>query len=108
MPTFGERNPMLRQRLLFSVALTVVVASASGGAQQGLSLKLLVPLIITSASYDAVNHQLTIHGLNFGRRPPSVSIEQQPLTILTSTPQLVVAALPPSLAPGTYLLTLTR
>jgi Collagen triple helix repeat (20 copies)/IPT/TIG domain len=65
--------------------------------------------VITGAVPDfAINPtQLTILGSSFGTDRPLVSLDGLPLTVLSFTDTLVVASLPPSLTPGSYLLALS-
>ena len=56
---------------------------------------------IQNAVPSSTGNILTINGVNFGAAPPAVYLNFQPLTVQSSSPTQVVAALP-TLAPGTY------
>jgi type VI secretion system Hcp family effector len=64
--------------------------------------------IIISASADLEAEQLTIRGLYFGRSTPHVSLAGKELTVLSSSPFDILAALPPGIEPGSYLVTVCQ
>src|SRR5215831_5762746 len=77
-------------------------------------LALLIPTVagaqvIQRADADSTVTHLFIHGSNFGTATPAVRLEGTPLTVLSSSPTDVVAALPgTSLMPASYHLALVR
>jgi type VI secretion system Hcp family effector len=64
--------------------------------------------VIISASADVEAERLTIRGLYFGRSAPHVTLAGTELTVLSSSPFEILAALPPELEPGSYLLTVRQ
>src|SRR5260221_5237549 len=92
------RQVVVTMALFALVQVSVSAQKGAGPASQ---------LVITATSYDANNETLTITGANFGSAP-TVTFELQPLTLVTATPQLIVAVLPPSYANGTHLLSVSR
>jgi len=65
-------------------------------------------LVIVSAKADAGAGTLIIDGSAFGDGTPAVTLNGMPLTVVTSTPNEILASLPSGLDPGTYLLTVSR
>ena len=65
-------------------------------------------LVIVSVTPDVVAETLTIDGTSFGNAEPVVTLNGTPLTVPIWTPSHIEATLPPGLAPGTYLLTVSR
>jgi hypothetical protein len=65
------------------------------------------PLVITRAEADLQAEVLTIQGLNFGRHP-RVALALTELQVLSAGPEEILAALPPGVEAGTYLLTVGR
>ena len=65
-------------------------------------------LVIVSAKADVAAGTLTIDGDSFGDSQPVVALNGMPLVVVSATPSEIVADLPPGLAPGTYLLTVSR
>jgi Collagen triple helix repeat (20 copies) len=76
-------------------------------------------LVITSAAFDASNGRLVITGQNFlaarghegrGRAsaPPVVTIDLQPLTVISATSTEIVASLSATYPEGTHLITVSR
>jgi type VI secretion system Hcp family effector len=65
-------------------------------------------LVISSAFADANTELLTIRGSGFGDRTPRVTLAGEPLSVLSSGPFEVLAALPLGLEPGSYRLTVSR
>ncbi len=61
-------------------------------------------LLITSSFADAVAGQLTIRGLNLCERSPRVYLTGKELAVLSHGSTEILAALPPGIAPGSYLL----
>jgi hypothetical protein len=107
-PNTGKGESMVRARFFVGLGIAVLIASAPIAAQQATLRNLPGPLVITSATYDPVNQQLTIHGRSFGTATPSVWFEFEPLTVLNATPTTIVAALPPPSPGGTFLVTISR
>ena len=83
--------------LLLALAASPVLAAPGSPPQ----------LVIVSASADVAAGTLTIVGTEFGDEPV-VTLNATPLTVVTSTPSQIDATLPPGLAPGSYLLTVSR
>jgi hypothetical protein len=65
------------------------------------------PLLIVSASVDYGVGKLYVGGFNFGTATPSAKLNDTPLQVLTWTPTTLLAMLPPSIQPGSYLLTIS-
>jgi type VI secretion system Hcp family effector len=65
-------------------------------------------LVISGAFADAEAELMTIRGANFGEHRPRVTLGGQALTVLSSGPFEILAALPPGLEPGSYRLTVSR
>ncbi len=65
------------------------------------------PLVIRSAVADPAGERVTIRGENFGRRP-RVALALTELEVLSAGPEEILAALPPGLERGTYLLLVAR
>ena len=75
-------------------------------------------LVITSTQFDAANNRLVIKGVNFAWPPPRgasspvppphVTLDLEPLTVLSADKFQVVAFLSGSQPEGTYLLTVSR
>jgi hypothetical protein len=65
------------------------------------------PPLITSVEADPKAELLTIRGLNFGFHP-RVSLALNDLDVLNAGPEEILAALPPGIPPGTYLLGVAR
>jgi hypothetical protein len=67
------------------------------------------PVIDSVLANFAVNPtRLTIGGKDLGSASPSVSLDSQPLQVVSFSPTLVVVGLPAEVKPGSYLLTLER
>jgi type VI secretion system Hcp family effector len=64
--------------------------------------------VIISASADVEAEHLTIRGLYFGRSAPHVRLAGEELTVLSSSPFEILAALPAGIEPGSYLLTVSQ
>ncbi len=64
-------------------------------------------LQINSAHVDAA-HRITISGEEFGTSEPEVVFDGTTLDVLTNTPTEIVAQLPATVTPGTYLLTVSN
>ena len=76
-------------------------------------------LVITSATFDASNGRLVIDGQNFlatrgheghsrGSAPPVVTLDLQPLTLISATSTEIVASISGTFPEGTYLITVSR
>lgn len=74
------------------------------------ALAALPPAVITSTGYDTTNQQLTVQGSSLirGTTLPAVTFDGVPLPVLSATSSTVVASLPNTFAPGTYIVTLAR
>jgi hypothetical protein len=64
--------------------------------------------VIVSAFADTEAERLTIRGLYFGRSTPRVTLGGDELTVLNSSTFQILAALPPEIEPGSYLLTVCQ
>ena len=86
------------------LALALLVASAGAGYAQGNQVR------VDSAVPNLVSQVVTISGVNFGSQPPSVTLNDVPLALLSSSPTQIVAALPASViaTPGTYQLVVRK
>src|SRR5215467_4004860 len=96
--------------VLISCAQPAVAAPAPAQSPQ---------LVITSATFDASNGRLVIDGQNFlaargheghgrGSAPPVVTLDLQPLTVISATSTEIVASLSGTFPEGTYLITVSR
>jgi type VI secretion system Hcp family effector len=65
-------------------------------------------LQIISATADGAAETLTIRGFDFGWPPPRVTLAGQDLTIISSSPSEILAALPAGIEAGSYRLTVSR
>jgi hypothetical protein len=86
------------------LALALLVASAGASYAQGNQVR------VDSAVPSLVSQVVTISGANFGSQPPSVTLNDVPLALLSSSPTQIVAALPASViaTPGTYQLVVRK
>ena len=86
------------------LALALLVASAGASYAQGNQVR------VDSAVPNLVSQVVTISGANFGSQPPSVTLNDVPLALLSSSPTQIVAALPASViaTPGTYRLVVRK
>jgi len=86
------------------LALALLVASAGASYAQGNQVR------VDSAVPSLVSQVVTISGANFGSQPPSVTLNDGPLALLSSSPTQIVAALPASViaTPGTYQLVVRK
>ena len=100
------------------VAVVVAAWHAYPAAQEGENLpgpEATGPPLIVAAQASADLSSVTVSGLNFGNEAPTVSLGLSALTVTTVQPgvkagdaDMVTAALPAGVTPGTYLLALTR
>ena len=79
-------------------AVTICVCAAVRAAAQA-------PLIIT-AEIDSANNEISIAGVNLAPPvgTPEVRLGNSTLSVVSASPTAIVATVPPTLAPGTYLL----
>ena len=86
------------------LALALLIASAGASYAQGNQVR------VDSAVPNLVSQVVTISGANFGSQPPSVTLNDGPLALLSSSPTQIVAALPASViaTPGTYQLVVRK
>lgn len=63
---------------------------------------------VTGAQADLDHELLVIHGVNLDAAPLRIMLGLTELAIVTAGPDEILASLPASLAPGSYVLTLTR
>jgi hypothetical protein len=86
------------------LALALLVASAGAGYAQGNQVR------VDGAVPNLVSQVVTISGVNFGSQPPSVTLNDVPLALLSSSPTQIVAALPASViaTPGSYQLVVRK
>ena len=84
------RNKILRiSAVLF--LFTVLIGQAVNGAQPSSQL------VIKSAEADYGSGQITIKGVNFGTALPAVTLADDPLLVLSATPNEIVTLMPPLL-----------
>jgi hypothetical protein len=88
----------MKIRILFALLILPAVLLAGEGAQ----------LTVTSAQADFAIGRLTIKGSQFGSEAPTVMLSGQPLTVVTFTSESIEAMLPAGIAPGTYVLSVSR
>jgi Collagen triple helix repeat (20 copies) len=100
-----EEVQLMRQRRLLFVACLLVIVSVSPQLRGAAASSVLV---VTTASPDPARQTLTLDGPDFGSGPVVVTLANQDLTVLSQTATRITVRLPPTVAPGTYLLTLTR
>jgi hypothetical protein len=65
-------------------------------------------VVVLAAFVDAKNETVTLRGLYFGRKTPTVFCETERLKVLRSSDTEVVARFPKSVQDGTYLFTVAR
>jgi cysteine-rich repeat protein len=65
-------------------------------------------LVITTAAADVAAERLLIRGRSFGSGTPHVTLADRALTVLTSSPDEILAELPSDIEPGTYRLVVSR
>src|SRR5450755_3957053 len=84
--------------------LSILIATISAAASAA------SPPIITSTTLNTANGQLTITGANLSPTgaAPSVSFDNTALTLVSFSSTIVVANLPATFGPGTYLLQVTN
>ena len=115
----GWMTEMCRwRRVVGGVAVVVAVWQAYPAAQEGENFprpEAVGPPLIVAAQASADLSSVTVSGLNFGKEAPTVSLGLSALTVTTVQPgvkagdaDMVTAALPAGVTPGTYLLALTR
>ena len=107
---------MLDLRRMSAAALGIGILILSGN--DALAAPSPAPqLVVTSARLDAVNNRLVITGVNFSwpptaaaghSTPPLVTLDQLPLTVLSTSSTEVVAAVSGTFPEGTYLITVSR
>ncbi len=88
---------MTNFRLVFAIAVSVTMLLSSAGADFGIP-------VIYGATVDNDANTLTLTGANFGHSPSVILGGVLPLTVQSSSSTQIVAALPATLAPGSYLL----
>jgi hypothetical protein len=90
--------------LMLAVMISIAVANgpAWGADKSMAAITNAIPEFVTNPA------QLTITGSNFGTATPIVMLDGIPLNVPMFTSTVATALLPPGLAPGTYLLTLTN
>lgn len=96
---------MNSNRTLAATALVCVIALVPTAAQT-----IVPPAVITSTGYNTVTEELTVRGSSLARGTtlPSVTFDGAPLTVLSATPTQVVASLPNTYTPGTYIVIVAR
>ena len=116
---FGWMTKMRRWRRVVGGAVVLMAAwQAYPAAQEGENLPLpeaVGPPVVVSAQVSADLSSVTASGLNFGTETPTMSLGLSALTVMAvqsgvkaGDADTVTAALPADVAPGTYLLALTR
>lgn len=102
-----KENPMQKLRnKLIALAATVVLLTIPGPllrAQNGGAKPDLQSAVISTST-----NQITIQGAYFGNSVPTVTLDSIALQVLTFSSSAVTAALPGTLAPGSYELELTN
>lgn len=96
-PRRGRLAALLLTLALLAPALTTVAQTASSNQ-----------LEITQTEVNTGANQIVITGVNFGTALPTVTLADGPLLVVSSSPTQIVAELPPTLPPGTYLLKVSR
>ena len=87
--------------LALSLSLGVSVAVAQNNPR--------LPAILSAVGqYGVTPNQLTITGSNFGSIPPAVNLDALTLTVVSSSPTIVVCLIPDGFLAGTYTLQLTN
>ena len=66
------------------------------------------PLVVLSAFVDLTNETVTLRGLNFGKKVPTVFCETQQMRVLSASNTELVVRFPKAIADGTYLFTVAR
>ena len=89
------------RRLWMSFAALVALSSSIAGAQTSSP-------VIDAVVPDAAGQTITIEGSNFGLSQPRVMLDDIELVVIASGQDHVVAALPATLAPGSYRLVLCK
>ena len=106
-------------------ASTAMVMCAAGGAQawgepQGQELNAQAShsrfddfdrwkqLVVLAAFVDVENETVTLRGLNFGKKTPTVFCETERMKVLKSSDTEVVVRFPKSVDDGSYLFTVAR
>ncbi|HTW78873.1 MAG TPA: IPT/TIG domain-containing protein [Terracidiphilus sp.] len=91
-----------------AILMSAVLLTGMGAFSQGVAIADLGPQM-QSATANLSSSQLTIEGVNFPSQPNLV-LENQPLTVTSSTSTTIIATLPGSIAaaPGTYVLWLEQ
>ncbi len=114
------------RRLVYKfAAATAMVMCAAGGARawgepQGQAVNAPPPhsrfddvdrwkqLVVLAAFVDAENETVTLRGLNFGKKTPTVFCETERMQILRASDTEVVVRFPTSVDDGSYLFTVAR
>jgi Collagen triple helix repeat (20 copies)/IPT/TIG domain len=93
---FKNRNRLARIGTVLAAAVSLTLPLSADSVNRP---------IILSATVDGVNHLITITGMGLAgtKSAPSVFLDAQQLTVNTFTATQIVAALPTTPAPGTYL-----
>lgn len=92
-------------RMNLMLVLALLLAPPAVSAQQGGHAP-KPQLVITSAT--VMNNTLVITGLNFGSETPLVTLQLDPLVVTSAPGAAVITADVTGVAPGSYLLTVTR
>ena len=94
-------------KLLAAATALAGLAASAATSSAASSAAILGPVVVTSAAvHDGL---IAIRGDNFGDAPPYVALAGQALNVLESTPDEVLAELPPEgVGPGSYQLLVAR
>jgi hypothetical protein len=95
-PNGTHASPLTRVTVVALVAVVAMALTAPAFAGPK-------PVILATHA-DLGAGTLTIQGANFGNGVPVVTLASQPLVVQQSSPTEIVAALPPGLTEGSYLL----
>jgi hypothetical protein len=108
-------------RMLTVAAMILVTAAGAAAEGNGQNKGLRVddrrfnddfdrwkPLVVLAGFVDVEQETVTLRGLNFGKRTPTVFCETARLKVLKATNTEVVVAFPEEIADGTYLFTVAR
>ena len=91
-----------------SLAQKVKVSVTNDTLSTTLSTTTSKQLVVATARADTSTDTLLIQGANFGDLVPYVQLDHYVLTVITSAPESIAAALPHGLAPGNYVLFVSR
>ena len=94
--------------LLTTVSAHAQVAQATGTVAEQHYDDRWRPLVVLAAFVDTAQETVTLRGLNFGRRTPTVFCETEKMQVISFTGTEVVVRFPAEAMDGTYLFTVAR